>query len=73
LWTTVDFNLSYRVDGGPGWIANTQCNFGINNLFDQSPPFVNQFDLGGTFGYDAANASLLGRQISLQIVKRWGQ
>jgi iron complex outermembrane receptor protein len=72
-WTTVDFNLGYRVDGGPGWIANTQCNIGVNNLFDQSPPFVNQFDLlGGTFGYDAANASLVGRQISLQIVKGWG-
>ncbi len=73
-WTTVDLNLGYRVDGGPGWLANTQCNLGVNNLFDQSPPFVNQFDtLGGTFGYDAANASLVGRQISLQIVKRWGQ
>ena len=71
-WTTVDFNLGYRIDGGPGWIANTQINLGVNNLFDQSPPFVNQFDvLGGTFGYDAANATLLGRQISLQIVKRW--
>jgi len=27
----------------------------------------------GTFGYDPANASLLGRQVSLQVVKRWGQ
>jgi outer membrane receptor protein involved in Fe transport len=73
-WTTVDFYLGYRVDGGPGWIANAQCNIGVNNLFDQSPPFVNQFDLlGGTFGYDTANASLVGRQISLQIVTGWGQ
>jgi hypothetical protein len=73
-WTTVDFNLGYRVDGDAGWIANTQCNFGVNNLFDQPPPFVNQFYLlGGTFGYDAANASLMGRQISLQIVKSWGK
>jgi hypothetical protein len=38
------------------------------------PPFVNQFDLtSGIFGYDPANASLLGRQVSLQVVKRWGQ
>ena len=72
-WTTVDFNLGYRADGGKGWSANTQCNIGVNNLFDQSPPFIDQFDPGGTFGYDAANASLVGRQISLQIVKRWGQ
>jgi len=29
--------------------------------------------MSGTFGYEAANASLVGRQISLQIVKRWGR
>ena len=72
--TTVDLNIGYHVDGGQGWLAHTQCNFGINNLFDQSPPFVNQFDpVSGNFGYDAANASLIGRQVSLQIVKRWGR
>jgi iron complex outermembrane receptor protein len=73
-WTTVDVNIGYRVDGGSGWLANTQSNLGINNALDQRPPFVNQFDLpSGTLGYDPANASLLGRQISLQVVKRWGQ
>ena len=73
-WTTVDVNIGYRVDGGSGWLANTQFNLGINNALDQRPPFVNQFDLiSGTFGYDPANASLLGRQVSLQVVKRWGQ
>ena len=73
-WTTVDLNFGYRLDGGQGWLANTQCNLGVNNLFDQAPPFVNQYDQpSGNLGYDAANASLLGRQISLQIVKRWGR
>ena len=73
-WTTVDLNLGYRLVGGQGWIADTQCHLGVNNFFDQRPPFVNQFGLNsGTFGYDAANASLVGRQISLQIVKRWGR
>ena len=73
-WTTVDVNIGYRVDGGSGWLANTQSNLGIINVFDESPPFVNQFDLtSGTFGYDPANATLLGRGISLQFVKRWGQ
>jgi iron complex outermembrane recepter protein len=72
-WTTVDVNIGYRVDGGSGWLANTQSNLGIINVFDQRPPFVNQFDLtSGTFGYDPANASLLGRQVSLLVVKRWG-
>jgi iron complex outermembrane receptor protein len=73
-WTTVDVNIGYRVDGGSGWLANTQSNLGINNALDQRPPFVNLFDLtSGIFGYDPANASLLGRQVSLQVVKRWGQ
>jgi outer membrane receptor protein involved in Fe transport len=73
-WTTVDLNIGYRLDGGQGWLANTQCNLGANNLFDQAPPFVNQYDqASGNLGYDAANASLLGRQISLQIIKRWGR
>lgn len=74
-WTTVDVNIGYRVDDGSGWLANTQLNLGINNALDQRPPFVNQFNVddSGTFGYDPANASLLGRQVSLQAVKRWGQ
>jgi len=74
-WTTLDVNIGYRVDGGSGWLANTQLNLGINNALDQRPPFVNRFNLddSGTFGYDPANASLLGRQVSMQAVKRWGQ
>jgi iron complex outermembrane receptor protein len=72
-WTTVDVNIGYRVDGGSGWLANTRSNLGMINVFDQRPPFVNQLDLtSGTFGYDPANATLLGRGVSLQVVKRWG-
>jgi len=73
-WTTADVNMGYQVDGRQGWLADTQCNLGIINLFNQRPPFVNQFDpLSGTVGYDAANATVLGRQVSLQVVKHWGQ
>jgi iron complex outermembrane receptor protein len=72
-WATVDLNIGYRADGGSGWLANTQANLGMINVFDQRPPFVNRFDLpSGTFGYDAANATLLGRGVSLQVVKRLG-
>ena len=77
-WTTVDINIGYRVDGGSGWLANTQVNLGINNALDERPPFVNQYEMptgsvgSGALGYDPANASLLGRQVSLQVVKRWG-
>jgi iron complex outermembrane recepter protein len=65
-WTTVDFNIGYRIGGGSGWLANTQSNLGINNALDQRPPFVD------FSGYDPANASVLGRQVSLQVVKKWG-
>ena len=72
-WTTVDINIGHRVDGGSGWLANTRFNLGINNALDQRPAFVNQFDLpSGTLGYDRANASLLGGQVSLHVVKQGG-
>ena len=72
-WTTLDVNIGYRVEGGAGWLANTQCNLGINNALDQRPPFVNRYyQDSGTLGYDPANASLLGRQISLLVAKQWG-
>ncbi len=73
-WTTVDFNIGYRINDRSGWLAKTQFSLGINNALDQPPPFVNQFVLpySGIFGYDPTNASLLGRQVSLQAVKRWG-
>jgi len=73
-WTTADVNVGYQVDGGQGWLADSQVNFGIINLLDQRPPFVNRFDqFSGTVGYDAANATVLGRQVSLQVVKGWGK
>ena len=66
--------LSLRLDARYAWLAGTECSLVVNNLFDQAPPLVNQFDLqSGNLGYDVANASLVGRQISLQIVKRWGR
>jgi outer membrane receptor protein involved in Fe transport len=77
-WTTLDLNIGYRVDRATGWLANTQVNLGINNALDERPPFVNQFQMptgtvgSGALGYDPANASILGRQLSLQAVKRWG-
>jgi outer membrane receptor protein involved in Fe transport len=72
-WTTLDINIGYRL-AEQGRFAHAQINLGINNAFDQRPPFVNRFELGsGTLGYDPANASLLGRQVSLQVVTRWGR
>jgi len=72
-WTTLDINIGYRLSD-PGRLTHSQINLGINNAFDQRPPFVNRFELAsGALGYDPANASLLGRQVSLQVVTRWGR
>ena len=64
-WTTVDVNVGLRDDAEHGWLAHTRINLGVINVFNRQPPFVDQL------GYDAASATLLGRVISLQIVKRW--
>jgi len=75
-WTTVDLNVGYRVAADAGWLAKTRINFGVINLFNKNPPFVNQFAgafAGGQLGYDNSNATLIGRQFSLQVIKAWGK
>ncbi len=64
-WTTVDLHLGYRIDV-EGWLSGTSVALDIRNVFDEAPPFVNRFD-----GYDASNASLLGRTIGAQVTKSW--
>jgi hypothetical protein len=46
----------------------------LTNAFARPPPFVNRFDRpSGAFGYDPVNASLVGRQLSIQIAKQLGR
>jgi outer membrane receptor protein involved in Fe transport len=49
------------------WLSGTGVALTVTNLFDRSPPFVDD-QLQG-LGYDPANASPLGRFISLQLHK----
>lgn len=67
-WTTVDLSLGYRTAEGHGLLDNTSFYVTGTNILDEEPPFVNQPIV---YGYDSANASLLGRQISFQVVKGW--
>jgi iron complex outermembrane recepter protein len=69
-FTTVDAQLRYEIspyDGG--WLANTRLELNATNLFNVSPPFLNN-QLAG-IGYDQENADPLGRQLSFQIRKAW--
>lgn len=66
-WTTVDLTLRYTVPAGArGLFANAAVSLNAQNLFDVDPPLVNNLR-----GYDAANASAIGRMVSLNITKEW--
>jgi iron complex outermembrane recepter protein len=69
-FTTIDAQLRYQL--GPydgGWFQNTRVELNATNLFNVSPPFLNN-QLAG-LGYDQENADPYGRQLSLQIRKAW--
>jgi len=61
-WTTWDLQLRYDFP------AATRLFLNVQNIFDRDPPFLNNH-LG--LGYDAENADLTGRVVSLGVVKKW--
>jgi iron complex outermembrane recepter protein len=64
-WGTLDASLTRRwgrEDGG------TYITLSIQNLTDEPAPFVNN-TIG--VGFDAANASLLGRFVAVEVHRRW--
>ncbi|MFZ2028849.1 MAG: TonB-dependent receptor [Vitreimonas sp.] len=63
-WTTYDLQISHHFGDEHG--ADIALN--VLNLTDEQPPFVNNA-IG--IGFDPANASLLGRFVSLELRKRW--
>ncbi len=68
-YTTLDLQVRYQIDAdSPTFLANTEFAFTAQNLFNSSPPFLNN-PLG--VGYDEENADLTGRILSVSIRKRW--
>lgn len=74
-WITIDWHLQYDVgdhNANP-MLRGLTLALDVQNLTDEDPPHVTvpasfqTFD----FGYDATNASAMGRFISLQVSKRW--
>lgn len=66
-WLTLDGQLRWT----PGRIfgqAGVEAALNVQNLFDEAPPF---YDNPQGLGFDPANATLLGRVVSLQLIKRW--
>ena len=67
-WTSLDVQFRLTPKATTGLAKNSSAALTIQNLFDRDPPFVDR-SLG--FGYDPANADVLGRFIALQIKKQW--
>ena len=65
-WTTADAQVRYAPDAGP--IRGSVIALSLQNLFDRDPPF---YDAPEGIGYDAANANVLGRVVSLQLTRAW--
>lgn len=68
-WTTFDLQLRYRTPReNLGFLGNTEFAVSAQNLFNSSPPFVNN-PVG--VGYDQENADLTGRIVAMSLIKRW--
>jgi outer membrane receptor protein involved in Fe transport len=74
-WTTVDWTTSYEFGGETGLLPGFELTLGIQNVFDEDPPFVGQnptvVGFGSTYGFDPANADPLGRVVVFGISKTW--
>ncbi len=68
--TTFDSQLRYSPTAfGAGWLQNTVLELNAVNLFNVSPPFLNNATAG--LGYDQENADPTGRLLSIQVRKSW--
>jgi iron complex outermembrane receptor protein len=70
-WTTMDLNVAYTFEDG--MLGGQQFYVHAKNLFDEEPPFINTTangtagSSGGAFGFNAFNASPVGRVISMGV------
>jgi len=73
-WTTLDLHFSYTrpTTERSRLLSGIQFSVDVENVVDKDPPFVAFPRVVGTsFGYDATNASPLGRVISAGVSKAW--
>jgi outer membrane receptor protein involved in Fe transport len=69
-YTTCDAQLRYNFDPlGAGPLRNTLLELNAINVFNKSPPFLNNSI--ARLGYDQENADPYGRLISIQVRKNW--
>ena len=69
-YTTFDSQLRYDLAPfSDSYLANTRLELNAINVFNESPPFLN--NAVAHLGYDQENADPLGRLVSLQVRKTW--
>jgi iron complex outermembrane recepter protein len=73
--TTFDYQLTYRFLDGVGFTdrSGVSIALSVQNLMNRNPPFV-AVPVGPSYtniGFDAVNASPLGRVVALQVTKLW--
>jgi outer membrane receptor protein involved in Fe transport len=68
--TTVDLQVSYSPTGaGTAWLRDLTLRFGVDNLFDRRPPFV---DGPAYLGFDARNHPPQSRTVYVRLAKQFG-
>jgi len=76
-WTTANFYLSYNTGSATSYLArNLKIALSVQNLADRRPPYLRipAADLPprqNAIPFDGANASPVGRLVSLQVTKGW--
>lgn len=70
-WTTADLTLSYEIEEAvsAALARGLTLRLSVTNLFDSEPPEVPSAPDYGIFGYDATNASPIGRFVAVEVSK----
>lgn len=72
-YTTADISAGYTFGNASGALSNATIAFGAINVLDQDPPPMRVRPTTGVYdlGFDPANATALGRLLTLDLTKRW--
>ncbi|MDP3749279.1 MAG: TonB-dependent receptor [Phenylobacterium sp.] len=70
-WNTFDASLSYDFGARPNTDdKGARVILSVTNVFDENPPEIAPTTFSSAT-WDAANASILGRFVSIEVVKKW--
>jgi len=68
-WTTADMGITYSVPPGGSALGGLRLAVNVQNLTNEDPPLVLTQSGTSYSAFDASNASIYGRTVSIQITK----